>query len=247
MGNPFSSVYHKRKKKVLNLKSHCKEWLATGVIGCIFFSKITIIIISALVVYKKPCPHGTKRRSKSTKCKPSCQNSGADWLQKWRHGTYAGAVPAHWQSRWVPVRWHASSTQAAAISAGGLQQRSLHSTATRRLRWSSLPMRCLSSSRYHGIFFWRHVNSSQQINVPIKGKKDAEFSFVHILGRARAVGNECRVESATQIRDLLRTGDYVSTCVHARTKYASRMAWYSAGECRWCRSREPAATACWPT
>jgi len=73
-------------------------------------------------------------------------------------------------------------------------------------------------------FFWRHVNSSQQINVPIKGKKDAEFSFVHILGRARAVGNECRVESATQIRDLLRTGDYVSTCVHARTKYASRMA-----------------------
>ena len=153
MGNPFSSVYHKRKKKVLNLKSHCKEWLATGVIGCIFFSKITIIIISALVVYKKPCPHGTKRRSKSTKCKPSCQNSGADWLQKWRHGTYAGAVPAHWQSRWVPVRWHASSTQAAAISAGGLQQRSLHSTATRRLRWSSLPMRCLSSSRYHGIFF----------------------------------------------------------------------------------------------
>ena len=187
MGNPFSSVYHKRKKKVLNLKSHCKEWLATGVIGCIFFSKITIIIISALVVYKKPCPHGTKRRSKSTKCKPSCQNSGADWLQKWRHGTYAGAVPAHWQSRWVPVRWHASSTQAAAISAGGLQQRSLHSTATRRLRWSSLPMRCLSSSRYHGIFFWRHVNSSQQINVPIKGKKDAEFSFVHILGRARAV------------------------------------------------------------
>jgi len=25
MGNAFSSVYHKRKKQVLNLKSHCKE------------------------------------------------------------------------------------------------------------------------------------------------------------------------------------------------------------------------------
>ena len=42
--------------------------------------------------------------------------------------------------------------------------------------------------------FLRHVDSSQRINVPIEREDDAEFSFVHILGRARAVGSECRVE-----------------------------------------------------
>jgi len=209
------------------MTGHRSHWLH-------FFFKITIIIISALGVYKKPCQqHGTKRRAKSTKCKPIRQNSRADWLQTRRHGTNAGAVPAHWQSHWVPVRRHASSTQPAAISTGGLQQRSLHSTATRRLRWSSLPWRCLSSFCCHGEEFWRHVDGSQQINVPIKGKKDVEFSFVRILGRARAVGSECRVESAMQVRDQLRTGDYVSTRVHARTNHANRMAWCSAWECRW--------------
>jgi len=152
----------------------------------------------------------------------------------------------------MAVRWQASSRQAVAICAGVLRHRFLQIAATRRLRWSSLLICFLHSVRCH--------------EVPGNGAMDKSSCATSIaddgamsqprVERTRSSASctsldaqgQCALNSESRLATRARPGDHVSTCLHARTKHASGMAWRSAGESRPLVFPDALVSAvCWPT